>query len=58
MTIGLIIEKLLIDGMPSASTYINKEGKPIAILRIAASKIEFIGSKPSESDGAKDDIPF
>jgi single-strand DNA-binding protein len=37
--------KLLIEGTPSASAYVNKEGKPVATLRVSASNIEFIGAK-------------
>lgn len=40
--------KLLVDGTPSANAYLNKDGKPVATLRVSASNIEFIGSK---SDG-------
>lgn len=37
--------KLLIEGTPSVNAYISKEGKPVGTLRIAASTIEFIGSR-------------
>lgn len=47
--------KLLVEGTPSANAYINKEGKPVATLRVSASNIEFIGSKErSEEAGAPD----
>lgn len=39
--------KLLIEGTPSTSAYINKEGKPVATLRVSAHNIEFIGSGSS-----------
>lgn len=48
--------KLLIEGTPSANAYINKEGIPVATLRIAASNIEFIVSKPSNDSGPEHDI--
>jgi single-strand DNA-binding protein len=46
--------KLLVEGTPSASAYINKEGKPIATLRVSASNIEFIGSKERSEDASND----
>lgn len=47
--------KLLVEGTPSANAYINKEGKPVATLRVSANNIEFIGSKErSEEAGAPD----
>lgn len=42
--------KLLVEGTPSANAYINKEGKPVATLRVSASSIEFIGSKERSED--------
>lgn len=42
--------KLLVEGTPSASAYINKEGKPVATLRVSASTIEFIGSRERSED--------
>ena len=46
--------KLLVEGTPSANAYINKEGKPVATLRVSASNIEFIGSRErSEEAGAE-----
>ncbi len=45
--------KLLVEGTPSANAYINKEGKPVATLRVSATSIEFIGSRErSEEAGA------
>lgn len=41
--------RLLIEGTPSAYAYINKEGKPIGSLRVNAQTLEFIGSRPDES---------
>lgn len=45
--------KLLVEGTPSANAYINKEGKPVATLRIAASSIEFIGSRERSEDAGE-----
>ena len=42
--------KLLIEGTPSANAYLNKEGKPVATLRVSANNIEFIGSKERSDD--------
>lgn len=42
--------KLLVEGVPSANAYINKEGKPVATLRVSASTIEFIGSRERAED--------
>jgi len=54
--------KLLVEGTPSANAYINKEGKPVATLRVSANNIEFIGSKERSEeagapDGGYDDAP-
>lgn len=46
--------KLLIEGTPNAAAYINKEGKPVATLRVSASTIEFIGSKEKSDNEAHD----
>lgn len=47
--------KLLVEGTPSANAYLNKEGKPVATLRVSANNIEFIGSKErTEEAGAHD----
>ena len=43
--------KLLIEGTPSANAYVNKEGKPVAVLRVSASNIEFIGAKMTDDNG-------
>ena len=44
--------KLLVEGTPNAAAYINKEGKPVATLRVSASTIEFIGSKDKSEDSS------
>ncbi len=44
--------KLLVEGTPSAGAYINKEGKPVATLRVYANNIEFLSSKDSRSEEA------
>ena len=49
--------KLLIEGTPSANAYINKEGKPVATLRVSTSNIEFIGSKPAEGEPSSPEQP-
>lgn len=66
--------KLLIEGSPSVNAYVNKEGKPVGTLRIAAGSIEFLSSKSDDEDSTSgtpnakfnapgvnlkpDDIPF
>lgn len=62
--------KVLIEGFPSSSAYINKSGEAVAILRISAKVIELIGGKqqdggdrknnyePPADYGSSDDIPF
>lgn len=42
--------KLLVEGFPSVSAYINKENKPVGTLRVNASNFEFLGSKRDEND--------
>ncbi len=42
--------KLLIEGSPTATAYINKENKPVASLRVYANTIEFIGSREKSED--------
>ena len=54
--------KLLVEGTPSANAYLNKEGKPVATLRVSANNIEFIGSKERTEDagaheGSYDNAP-
>ncbi len=46
--------KLLVEGTPSANAYINKEGKPVATLRVSASNIEFIGSRDKSEEAGQD----
>lgn len=41
--------RLLIEGTPSANAYLNKDGKPVATLRVSATNIEFIGAKLTEN---------
>jgi single-strand DNA-binding protein len=58
--------KLLVEGYPSASAYINKENKAIATLKIFANNIEFLSKQEdnSESDNnsvnklTPDEVPF
>ncbi|MBP9742167.1 MAG: single-stranded DNA-binding protein [Burkholderiales bacterium] len=44
--------KLLIEGYPSASAYINRDNKPVASLRVYANVIEFLSKR---EDNAADD---
>lgn len=46
--------RLLIEGTPSANAYINKDGKPVATLRVSASNIEFIGAKTTDATNGSD----
>jgi single-strand DNA-binding protein len=39
--------KVLIEGFPAATAYVNKEGKPIATLRVTARTMEILSSKDS-----------
>ena len=48
--------KLLVEGFPSASAYVNRENKPVASLRIFANTIEFLSKREDEqSDDHKDE---
>lgn len=47
--------KLLIEGTPSADAYVNKEGKPIATLKIFANNIEFLSSKEDQQEQKEPD---
>ena len=44
--------RILVEGFPSTSAYINKEGKAVSTLRIAAKMLEILSSK-DDSQGAK-----
>lgn len=37
--------KVLIEGKPTASAYINKEGQPVATMRVFATNVEMLSSK-------------
>lgn len=50
-------DKVLIDGVPSAGAYVNKEGKAVAVLKVIANNIEFI-SKAQNKLADIDDIDF
>ena len=58
--------KLLIEGYPSASAYMNKENKPVASLRVFANNVEFLSKQEdsSVSDNnsvgglTSDEVPF
>jgi len=45
--------KLLVEGFPSVSAYVNRENKPVGTLRVYANNFEFIGSK-REDDTSHD----
>lgn len=42
--------KLLIIGSPGVNAWVSREGKPMGVIRIFASKIEFIGAKPQDDE--------
>lgn len=42
--------KVLIEGFPSVNSYLTKDGKPAASLRIFAQNIEFLTPKPDDAD--------
>jgi single-strand DNA-binding protein len=44
--------KVLIEGFPSATAYINKEGKPVANIRVTARTMEILSSKESSGTDA------
>ena len=53
--------KLLIEGYPSASAYINKENKAVATLKVFANNIEFLSKQEDSSEVSKltsDEVPF
>ncbi|MDQ5920510.1 MAG: single-strand DNA-binding protein [Pseudomonadota bacterium] len=47
--------KLLIDGYPTASAYINRDNKPVASLRIYANTIELLGRREEDGQAPSDD---
>ena len=58
--------RLLIEGSPSINAWVSRDGKPMGVIRIFASYIEFIGAKPQDeeseesaetSDEVSDDEP-
>jgi len=53
--------KLLVEGFPSTSAYINKENKAIATLKVFANNVEFLSKQEDSSEVSKltsDEIPF
>lgn len=44
-------KKLLIEGTPAASAYINKEGNAVATLRVYANNVEFLSAERGEETG-------
>ena len=40
--------KILVEGFPSASAYLNRENKPVASLRIFANNLEFLSKREDE----------
>ena len=47
--------KLLVEGFPSVSAYINRENKAVGSLRINVNNFEFIGSKQDSTDDYNQD---
>ena len=45
-------KKLLIEGTPAASAYINKEGNAVATLRVYANNVEFLSNERSDDAGS------
>lgn len=43
--------RVLVEGFPNAAAYINKEGKPVATLKITAKMLEILSSKDSDNLG-------
>lgn len=41
-------KKLLVEGTPAATAYINKEGNAVAVLRVYANNVEFLSNERSE----------
>lgn len=52
--------KLLVEGFPSAGAYINKENKPVGVLRIYANNFEFLSRREddqqSSTEGGSDSV--
>ncbi|HMT02430.1 MAG TPA: single-stranded DNA-binding protein [Burkholderiales bacterium] len=46
--------KVLIEGYPTATAYINKENKPVASLRLYANNLEFLSSKQEDGNKVED----
>ncbi len=46
--------KVLIEGYPTATAYINKENKPVASLRLYANNLEFLSSKQEDVNKVED----
>ncbi len=44
-------KKLLIEGTPAASAYINKEGNAVATLRVYANNVEFLSNERGDDAG-------
>ena len=42
--------RLLIEGSPSINAWVSRDGKPMGVIRIFASYIEFIGAKPQDEE--------
>ena len=40
--------KLLIEGFPSVSAYVNKENQPVAVLKVYANNLEFLNKREDE----------
>jgi single-strand DNA-binding protein len=48
--------KLLIEGFPSASAYVNKENQPVAMLKVYANNIEFLNKREDEPESHNETV--
>lgn len=44
--------KVLVEGYPVAGAYLNRENKPVAVLRLYANNLELLGGGRREEEGA------
>ena len=48
--------KLLIEGFPSASAYVNKENQPVAVLKVYANNLEFLNKREDEPESHNETV--
>ena len=48
--------KLLIEGFPSTSAYVNKENQPVAMLKVYANNIEFLNKREDEPESHNETV--